>query len=57
MGWAVVLAIFVCLALFVVLHLRPLTDDEVLALAARRREKGIVSYYAFDRREYSVDLG
>ncbi|MGO8703737.1 MAG: hypothetical protein ACLQVA_07950 [Candidatus Brocadiia bacterium] len=50
-----VLGIVTGLALFFLLHLRPLREDEVLALAGRRRTKTINSYYAFDKREYVVN--
>jgi len=52
----VVLAILLGIAaLFVLLHLRPLTDEEVQSLASRRRTRAINLYYTFDRREYSVN--
>ncbi|WP_164926905.1 hypothetical protein [Chlorobaculum tepidum] len=55
MDLLVVLAIVLGVAaIFVLLHLRPLTDDEVRVLADRRRTKTINSYYTFDRKEYSV---
>jgi len=42
-------------AIFVFLHFRPLTEDEVRVLADRRRTKAINSYYTFDMKEYSVN--
>jgi hypothetical protein len=45
-GFLVVLATVLGIAeLFVLLHLRPLTDEEVRVLAYRRRMKAISSYY------------
>jgi hypothetical protein len=49
---AIVLGI---VAIFVLLHLRPLSEDEVQMLADRRRTKAVNSYYTFDRREYPVN--
>ncbi|HET6514154.1 MAG TPA: hypothetical protein VFG09_03265 [Thermodesulfovibrionales bacterium] len=50
--FAIVLGI---VAIFVLAHLRPLSEDEVQVLADRRRTKAIDSYYTFDRREYAVN--
>lgn len=56
MALLVLLAIIsVIVAVFVCLHLRPLTDDEVRALAHSRRKRAISSYYTFERHEYSVN--
>lgn len=52
----VVLALLVgLLALFVLTHLRPLSESEVEQLASKRRQKVIRQYFAFDRREYIAD--
>ena len=34
---------------------RPLTNEEVAALAALRRSKDIRAYYSFDNREYTAN--
>lgn len=51
----VLLIAFGAAALFVLLHVRPLTDDEIRVLADRRRTTGINSYYGFDRKEHHVN--
>lgn len=41
--------------IFVVTHLRPLTEKEVAQLATKRRSKEIRMYFSFDREEIEVD--
>ncbi|MFQ5811619.1 MAG: hypothetical protein ACE5I2_00265 [Anaerolineae bacterium] len=40
---------------FVVIHLRPLTEDEVRLLANKRRNKHIRMHFSFDNREFTVN--
>jgi hypothetical protein len=42
--------------IFVVSHLRPLTEAELQALSHSRRRKAVQAYYGFDSYERSVDL-
>jgi hypothetical protein len=49
------LAIVLAIGLFVILHLRPLREHEVMVLAGHRRTKAVNSYFTFDEREYSVN--
>ena len=54
--WLVLLAaIGGAVALFVGLHLRPLEDAEVQAVARKRRLRRIQSFFAYDSRECAVD--
>jgi hypothetical protein len=43
-------------ALFIVYHLRPLTDEEIFVLANKRRTKKINAYYQFSHHQVSVNL-
>lgn len=42
---------------FVAIHLRPLTEDEVRLLANKRRNKQSRMYFSFDNREFTVNKG
>ena len=42
--------------LFIVFHLRPLTDEEVFDLAKKRRTKKVNAYYQFSQHQVSVNL-
>lgn len=41
-----------CVLVFVLTHLRPLTESEVAQLARRRRKKQIQWYFSFTKREF-----
>ena len=52
----VVIGVLVIASLvFVVIHLRPLTEGEVQLLANKRRNKHIRMYFSFDNREFTVN--
>jgi hypothetical protein len=42
------------IAFFILFHLRPLNENEVVALSTKRRNKSISQYYSFDRAQYSA---
>lgn len=44
------------IVLFIVYHLRPLTDEEIFILANKRRRKKIDAYYQFSHYQVSVNL-
>jgi hypothetical protein len=46
----------ICLLVFVVTHLHPLTAAQVTQLAAKRRGKHIKVYFKFDKTHYTVNL-
>lgn len=43
------------IAIFIVMHLRPLNDEEINSLAAKRRNKDIQVYYSFCNYEIQVN--
>lgn len=43
------------LLIFVLTHLRPLTDEETRSLASKRRSARIREYFSFDRRERNAN--
>jgi len=47
--------LLICLIVYVIAHLRPLTKDEVKGLAGKRRKKHIRIYFSFDYRELSAN--
>jgi hypothetical protein len=40
---------------FILTHLRPLTEDEVRELGTKRRKKQIRQYFSFDKREFTAN--
>jgi len=52
----VIIGIFLLIPIiFIVTHLRPLTEEEVMSLAVKRRRRSIRAYFLFDNQEYTVD--
>lgn len=52
----VIIDVFLLISLiFIVTHLRPLTEDEVKLLANKRRNRQIRMYFSFDNREFNVN--
>lgn len=52
MVWAALIAVLLLIFFYIS---RPLTNEEVAALASIRRIKGIRAYYSFDNREYTAN--
>jgi hypothetical protein len=52
---AILIAIIAICLIFILLHLRPLTEDEINSLAVKKRSKNIRRYYYFDVREYNAN--
>lgn len=46
---------FLVSTIFILTHLRPLTQEEIKSLAGKRRNNQVRFYYSFDNRELSVD--
>jgi hypothetical protein len=52
----VLISIFgLTVCIFVLIHLRPMTDYEIEQLGTKRRHKQIRTYFLFDQREFNVD--
>ena len=54
MEWIIAI-IFLIILLFVLTHLRPLSDNETIQLSTKRRNKSIKKYFSFDSKEYNVN--
>ena len=54
MEWIIAI-IFLIILLFVLTHLRPLSDNEIIQLSNKRRNKSIKKYFSFDSKEYNVN--
>jgi len=52
---ALISIIGVIVLVFILTHLRPLTEDEVRQLGTKRRKKQIRQYFSFGKREFIVD--
>ncbi len=48
--------VIIVILVFVVTHLRPLTQEEIVTVANKRRNKAISQYFAFDVLEAPIDL-
>ena len=51
----ILIIVIISCIIFILLHLRPLTDDEINYLSVKRRNKNIRGYYSFDAQEYNAN--
>jgi hypothetical protein len=47
--------ICIVVVIFIVIHFRPLREEEIRALGQKRRNKQISQYFSFDSREFDVN--
>ena len=47
--------ICIIVIIFIVIHFRPLSEEEIKALGQKRRNKQISQYFSFDNREFDVN--
>ena len=47
--------ICIVIVVFIVIHLRPLREEEIRALGQKRRNKQILKYFSFDSREFNAN--
>ena len=54
-GSLVFILISFSIGIFVIFHIQPLTDHEIIQLANKRRQKKIRQYFSFERHEFNVN--
>lgn len=52
---ALISIVGIIVLIFILTHLRPLTEDEVRQLGTKKRRKQIRQYFSFDKREFTVN--
>lgn len=52
---ALISIVGIIVLIFILTHLRPLTEDEVRHLGTKKRRKQIRQYFSFDKREFTVN--